>query len=351
MLASKLAEKIDADLVGNPSIDLTGCASLDDAGPGEVGFLNNPVYGKRLADCKADALIVRPRDRDHAPDGATLLLTDNPYLAFRNALIALHGFRQQPGVGVHENAYVHDTAEIGELCTIRPGAYVAPNAIIGDRCILYPGSYVGRGVRVGNDCVIYPNVSIYTDCKIGDRCILHANNSVGQDGFGYATAHSERAQRVIHHRIPQVGNVIIEDDVEIGANCSIDRATMGSTVIGAGTKMSNQVVIGHGAKIGKHNLFVALCGVAGSTKTGDHCTFGGQVGIGGHLTIGDRVRVAASSHVMTDIPDGEEWGGTPARPFTHAKRVALQQQKLPDMAAELKKLRKRVEALEANSSA
>ncbi len=364
MTPQDLATRLGAELRGPGDAAINRCAPLSDAGPGDLTFLNNRRYAHLLPGTRASAVILQPRDLPDAPAGAALLVTDDVYLAFRHAMAALHGNRPRPEPGISPLAVVDETAELGERCTVCPGVTVGPRAVVGDRTVLYPGVYLGEGARVGDDCTLYPGVCVYDGCTLGDRVTLHANTVIGQDGLGYATSPRKPGQgegdadrdgdapadEVIHHKVPPAGNAVVEDDVEMGANCSIDRATLGSTVVGAGTKFSNSVTIGHGARIGRHNLFVAQVGVAGSTVTGDYCVFGGQVGVGGHLVIGSRVQIAASSKVMHDIPDGETWGGTPARPFTDMKRILLQQQRLPDMAAELKRLRRRLDTLEAAAS-
>ena len=351
MTPQDLATRLGVELRGPGDAVIRRCAPLDDAGPGDLTFLNNPRYADLLPGTRASAVILRPGDADRAPAGAALLVTDDVYLAFRHAMVALHGNdRPPPQPCFSPLAHVHDSATLGDRCTVHPGVTVAPHAVVGSRTVLYPNVYVGEDAHIGNDCTLHPGVCVYDGCVVGDRVTLHANTVIGQDGLGYATSHDASAGEVIHHKIPQAGNAIVEDDVEMGANCSVDRATLGSTVVGAGTKFSNSVTIGHGARIGRHNLFVAQVGVAGSTVTGDYCVLGGQVGVGGHLTLGRGVKVAASSKVMHDIPDGEEWGGTPARPFTAMKRILLQQQRLPDMAAELKRLRRRLDRLEAPRS-
>jgi UDP-3-O-[3-hydroxymyristoyl] glucosamine N-acyltransferase len=273
-------------------------------------------------------------------------VVEDPYYALRQAMVLLHGFRPAPAVGISPQSYLADTAEIGELCTLRPFAYVAPGARIGDRVVLYPGSYVGKHAIIGNDCVLHPGVCVYDRCVLGDRVTLHANTVIGQDGFGFASSIAPGDSEVRHHKIPQVGNAVVEDDVDMGANCSVDRAALGSTVIGAGSKLSDHVVIGHGVKLGRRNLLVAHVGIAGSTVTGDYVTMGGQVGIAGHLSIGDRVQIAAGAKVMHDIPAGEAWGGTPAGPMTETKRMLLSQKRLPELIKRVKSLEKRLAELE-----
>lgn len=348
---SELAERLGATLRGDPAAEVTGCAALDEAGPGEVSFLNHARYIPLLATTKAGAVIVSASDAERSSEGTALLIADDPYFAFRQAMVILHGFRAAPAVGISPQAYIHESAVVGELCTVRPFAYVAPEAQLGDRVILYPGCYVGKRAVIGNDCVLHPGVCVYDGCVVGDRVTIHANTVVGEDGLGYASAKREGDEEIRHHKMPQAGNAVIGDDVEIGANCSIDRATLGSTVVGEGSKLSNNVVIGHGVKLGRHNMIVAHVGIAGSTTTGDYVTMGGQVGLAGHLKIGSRVTIAADAKVMTDIPDGETWGGTPATPLSDAKRMILSQKRVPGMAQQLKAIEKRLAALEAELAA
>ena len=361
-LARKIGARLEAADSARKGI-ITGCAALDTAEPGQVSFLSNPRYADHLADCRASAVIVAPPYASKLQHAAALVAQD-PYFAFRQAMVALHGFRRPPAAGISDRCHLDSDADIGSLCTIRPGAYVAPGAQIGDRVIIYPNVYVGKGAIVGHDCVLHPGVCVYDGCVLGDRVTLHANTVIGQDGFGYATApadhpthapsrdteesdhHATQLRRpLVHHKIPQAGDVVIGDDVEMGANCSVDRAAVGSTQIGTGSKLSDNVVIGHGVKLGRHCLIVAHVGIAGSTTLGDYVSVGGQAGIAGHLRIGNRVRIAAASKVMHDIPDDQEWGGIPASPLTHAKRVILHQQRLPDLAQRVQDLEARLQQL------
>lgn len=335
-----LAVQIGAELrgpAGAGEVVIERCATLEAAGPAEISFLSNPKYASHLAATQAGAVVVSPEIQ---AEHLTLLVAGDPYYAFRNAVVALHGFRRHPAPGVSPEAFIDDTAEIGELCTIRPFAYIAPRAKIGKRCVIYPGCYIGKDAVIGDDCVLYPNVTIYERCVLGNRVTLHAGCVIGQDGFGYAT------HKGAHHKIPQTGNAVIEDDVEMGANCSVDRATLGSTVVGAGTKFSNSVTIGHGTKVGRHNLLVGLVGIAGSVEMGDYVVIGGHTGVAGHLKIGNQAQLAAHSGIMTDVPDKEQWGGTPALPLTEAKRVILVSRHLPDLAARVKKLERQLARLQ-----
>lgn len=336
---SDLAAKLDAELSGDASLVLTGYNTLEAAGPTEVSFLANVKYLEAAKSTNAGAVVCSAK---HAAEleGQTMLVHDDPYFAWRNVMVEMIGFREQPVAGVSEQAVIAPTASVASSASIGAFCTIAAGATVGENTVLYPGCYVGPNAKIGCDCILYANVAVYDQCVLGDRVTLHAGCVIGQDGFGYAT------HAGAHHKIPQAGNAVIEDDVEMGACCSVDRATVGSTVIGQGTKFSNSVTIGHGSKVGKHNLFVAQVGLAGSVTTGDYVVMGGQVGVAGHLKIGNMVRVAATSSIMKDVPDGCEVGGSPAILLSDAKRVILSQMKLPDAMAELKKLKRQVAALE-----
>ena len=328
MTLAELAEKINATLVGNAAAEVKSCATLDQAGAGQVSFLANPKYVKQLETTKASAVVVG-LNTDPAAIGRpelSLLKAKDPYYTFMQAVVALHGYRKHPHEGVH------------------PQAYVDPSAIVGEGTVVYPGVFVGPHVKVGRDCILYPNAVIYDGCVLGDRVTVHAGCAVGVDGFGYATSGG------VHHKIPQTGNVILEDDVEIGANCAIQRATLGSTVIGKGTKFGDLVDIGHGTKIGPHALFVGLVGIAGSVTIGHHCTIAGQAGMAGHLKIGDNVTIGAQAGVMESIPDQTAVFGAPAMPASTARRVYTLFMQLPELVGRIKQLEQKVEELSSDDS-
>lgn len=316
----QLAERIGAVVSGDGSVVIRAANTLEDAQPGDVSFLSNPRYMRQLHHTKASAVIAT---QGVGASHVALLHTADPYYAFAQVMVLLHGFRKHPFAGVHASATVEPSATVGEGTTVYPGVYIGPRATI------------------GRDCVLHPNVVIYDDTVLGDRVTIHAGSVIGQDGFGYAT------HRGAHHKIPQTGNVVLEDDVEIGANCAIDRATLGSTVIRRGTKFSNNVVIGHGTKIGEHGLFVAQSGVAGSTTIGHHATIAGQAGIAGHLKIGDNVNVTAQSCVIDNVPDQTTVIGFPAVPVAKGRRVYAALQQLPDLLKRIKELEQQVAELAA----
>jgi UDP-3-O-[3-hydroxymyristoyl] glucosamine N-acyltransferase len=311
---SELAEKIGAVVVGDGGDRVSSVASLEEAGAGQVSFLSNPKYEKQLLTTRATAVIASKTTRSSR---VTLLRCDDPYFALMNTMVLLYGHRVHPHTGVHPQAHVDPTARIGKGCVIYPGAYVGPRAVL------------------GKDCILYPNAVVYDDCVLHDRVILQAGAVVGQDGFGFATHGGT------HHKIPQVGIVEVHDDVEIGANATIQRATLGKTVIGAGTKISDLVAIGHGATIGPEGLVVSLAGIAGSTKIGRRATIGGQAGIAGHVVIGDHVTIAARGGVVNDVPDRAVMYGAPATPAPHGRKGLSLLAQLPEIVDRIRALEDR----------
>lgn len=338
---AQLADRIGATLIGDPTRMIRGCASIERAAADEVAFVANPKYAAFLRETRAAAVIVGPGLP--TPDGLARLEAADPYFAFREAMMVLHGLRVHPppiATGV-----VHESARIGEGTVVHPHAVVERHAVIGPGCVLYPGAYVGEHSRLGAGCVLYPNAVVYDRCVLGDRVTLHANVVVGHDGFGYAT------HAGVHHKIPQAGIVVLEDDVELGAGCAIERAAMGETRIGAGTKFADLISIGHGTTVGRHCLFVSLVGVSGSVEVGDYVVLGGQVGVTGHLSIGDFVQAAGKTAIVDDIPARSKVGGIPAVDLDRAKRNALVGRDLYGMARRLRALEREVERMRAATSA
>ena len=318
MKLAELATKVGGQVVGDANVDIESCATLEEAKAGQLSFLANAKYAGQLESTNASAVVV---GLNVSSDRLALIRAGDPYYAFTQAVVLLHGYRKHPHQGIHPDAKIDPTASIG------PGT------------VIYPGCYVGPRAKIGRDCILYPNVVVYDDSIIGDRVTIHANSSIGQDGFGYAT------HKGVHHKIPQVGIVIIEDDVEIGSNCAIERATLGSTVIGKGTKFCDLIAIGHGTKVGEYCLFVAQVGLAGSVTTGHHVTMVGQVGVAGHLKIGNNVTIAAQAGVMEDLGDQKIYLGTPAMPAIHARRVYSIFTQLPELLDRIKQLEQKVEEL------
>jgi UDP-3-O-[3-hydroxymyristoyl] glucosamine N-acyltransferase len=321
MTVEELANEIGAEVIGDGSAQVTSAATLEDAQAGQVSFLANPKYARQVETTQATAVIVPRGFVETSRKTAALLKAADPYFAFMKAVVRLHGHRKHPHAGVHKQAFVDATATVGE------------------NSVLYPGVYVGPRAKVGRDCILYPNAVVYDDCVLGDRVIVHAGAAIGSDGYGYATHQGE------HHKIPQIGNVVVGDDVEIGANCSIERAALGSTIIGRGTKIDQLVVVGHGVKVGEHCLLVAQTGISGSVTLGHHVTLAGQTGVAGHLKIGNQVTVGAQSGIISDIDDQSTVVGSPAMPVSHARRVYMLFTQLPEIEKRIKALEQQVEEL------
>ena len=337
---AELAEYVGGQVRGDPNVKIKAASTLRHAGKDDISFLANSKYEKQLGTTKAGAVIV---GKDTADVSVPLLITDDPYYAFMQIMVLMHGHRKHKKVGINPRASISDSAKIGVDCHIHDFVTIADEARVGNGCIIYPGVRIGQGVHIGNDCIIYPNVTIYDECKIGNRAIINANSAIGEDGFGYAS------HKGVHHKIPQTGIVILEDDVEIGACCGIERGTLGDTVIGNGTKIGDLVAIGHGAKIGSHCLLVAQVGISGSTILGHHCIVGGQAGVVGHINIGNNVMIAAQAGVINDIHNGKAVLGAPAIDANQGKRAYSMIQYLPEIRQSVRNLEKRLENLEEKS--
>jgi len=325
----ELAEYVGGRICGDPKVIIKSASTLGRADEGDISFLTNRKYEKQLRTTKASAVIV---GKETPAASVPLLIADDPYYAFMQIMVLLHGHRKHKKIGVSPKASISDSAKIGMDCHIHDFVTIADDARIKDGCIIYPNVYIGQGVQIGNDSIIYPNVTVYDGCKIGNRVIINANSTIGEDGFSYAT------YKGIHHKIPQTGIVILEDDVEIGASCGIERGTLNDTVIGQGSKLGDMVTVGHGTRIGSHCLLVAQVGIAGSTNIGHHCTIGGQVGIVGHINIGNNVTIAAQAGVINNIPDNKVVLGAPAIDANMGKRAYSMIQYLPDMRQNIREL-------------
>lgn len=311
--------------------------TLGDAGPDELSFLSNAKYVDDLKSTRAGAVIVG-KDQE-VPNGMTVLRAADAYAAMAMLVLHIHGWRKHPPSVGQFPAVIHPTAQIGPNANIHHGVTIAENVSIGRNAVIYPGVYIANDCRIGDDCVLYPNVVLYDGCVLGHRVTIHAGSIIGEDGLGYAPVKGK------WQKIPQVGTVEIADDVEIGANCTIDRATLGKTVIGGGTKFSNLIAIGHGTKIGADCMFVAQVGIAGSVDVGNHVTMAGKVGVAGHLTIGDNAQIAAMAGVMRDVPPNTRMMGAPAMEMSEAARSMSLVMKLPEMRKQLRKLEQQVEKL------
>lgn len=330
-----IAALIQGEIAGDGSVEITGVAGVSDVRAGEITFLASPKHARALQESKAAAVLVTmPVDGLEIPQ----VVVRNPQYAFARLLGHFYA-PVHPQEGVSEKAWIGGTATIAGGVSISPFACVAEGARIGARTILYPGVYVGAEAIVGEDCILYPNVTIRERCVIGNRVILHAGAVIGADGFGYVYAEGQ------HRKIPQVGVVIIEDDVEIGANTAIDRATTGKTIIGAGTKIDNLVQIGHNVKVGRQAILVSQVGIGGSSDIGDGAILGGQAGIADHATIEAGSMLGAKTGVMPGLLSKGIYSGTPALPHRDWLRSQAVYAQLPELKKRIQELEQVVEKL------
>lgn len=333
----ELAEHVGGTVKGDGDLVISSVSTLESATHDQITFLNNKKYAPHLKTTSAGAVIVG----SDSESPAALLITDDPYYAFMQIVVVLHGHRKHPDVGISEKAGIAETAQLGDNCHVSEFVTISDGAKIGSNCCFYPGVFIGPDVQMGDSCIVYPNAVIYDGTIIGDRVIIHANATVGQDGFGFAT------HKGVHHKIPQIGKVILEDDVEIGANAAIERATLENTIIGQGTKVGDMVAIGHGTRVGPHCLLVPQVGISGSTTLGHHCVVGGQVGVVGHIKIGDMVTIGAQAGVLNNIADGSTVFGAPAMDANLARRVYGTLPSLPEMRKRIKALEKALAKMQA----
>jgi UDP-3-O-[3-hydroxymyristoyl] glucosamine N-acyltransferase len=334
---AELAAELGGTVVGDGSIPIRGVAGIREASAGDITFLANARYESHLAETHASAVIC---DRQPRVAAIPLLQVDNPYLAFQQAVRVFRPDLYRPAPGVHPTAVIAPDAVLGEGVSIGPYCVIEAGARVGERTVLMAGGYLGARVEVGPDGYLYPGVTVREECVIGARCIVHAGVVIGADGFGFAFDSGR------YHKVPQVGNVVIGDDVEIGANTCIDRATTDSTRIGDGSKIDNLVQIGHNVVVGRHCIIVAEVGIAGSTHLEDYVTLGGQVGVAGHLTLEKGAMVGAQSGVSRNVKSKEVVSGYPAMPHGAWKRLSVLLSRLPQLFQKTKELEQRVETLE-----
>jgi len=340
---SELARILDGHgmtcvIEGDAERTISSVATLEEAGPDQIAFLANLKYEAALTTTRAGAVIVG--ETQAIPEGLTVLRTKDPYAAVTAVIVHVHGYRRHPAVGIDDRAVIHPSARIGEGANVHHGVTISENVVIGDGANIYPGCYIARDCRLGEGCTLYPNVTLYDGSILGHRVTLHAGTVIGEDGLGYAPIGET------WHKIPQIGIVEIGDDVELGANCTIDRATLGRTVIGKGTKFSNLVAIGHGTKVGENCMFVAQVGVAGSVTIGKHVTMAGKVGVAGHLTVGDDAQLAAMTGVMRDVDAGAKVAGQPSIPFNDFMRCIAVYERLPEMHKQMRRMERKLAELE-----
>lgn len=336
--AKQIAEYIQGVIVGDEKASVHTFAKIEEGIPGSISFLANPKYTHYIYETKASIVLV---NKDFEPEkkiSATLIKVDNAYESLAR-LMTLYETSKPKLKGIHPTASVDATAHLGADVYVGPYACIAAGAVIGDGACIHPHATIGDNAKVGNNTVIYPHVTIYHDCRIGNNCILHAGAVIGADGFGFAPSPEG------YEKIPQIGIVIVEDNVEIGANTCIDRATMGATIIHKGVKLDNLIQIAHNVEIGSNTVMASQTGIAGSAKIGEWCMFGGQVGVAGHIKVGDHVNVGAQSGIPGNTKSGQTLMGYPAIDPKLFARSSAVYKRLPEMYTELNRMQKEIEEL------
>ena len=339
----QLAAQLASEVRGNCQLEVTGAQGIDKAGPQDVTFVSDRANLKKLKNSRAGAVIITASLCDSLkPDEcpAAFIPVADAYGAFVKVLELLRPRRPRAEIGISQHAVVSPTAKIGEGTNIFPGAYVGDRTMIGRDCDIYPGAVIGDACRVGDGVSIYPNAVLYPEIVIGNRVTIHASAVIGADGFGYRLVDGR------HKKLPHFGTVRVDDDVEVGACTTIDRAMIGATVVGEGTKLDNLVMIAHNCELGQHNLFVSQSGLAGSVVTGNYVVCAGQAGVADHVRLGDGCMVASKSGVHRDIPAGERYIGLPAAPEAEARRTLMAQKKLPETRRQVRELTQRIALLE-----
>lgn len=336
--AQQIAAVLNGTIEGDPNVSVSNFSKIEDGKPGTLTFLANPKYTNYIYSTEASIVLVNNDFIAEHPVKATLIRCFNAYAALAILLDMVEKSKPQK-VGVEPMSYVAESASLGENAYVGAFAYISNNAKVGSNTKIYPQTYVGDNVIIGDNVILYPGVKIYEGCRIGNNCIIHSGAVIGADGFGFAPENG------IYKKIPQLGIVIIEDDVEIGANTTIDRAVMDATVVRKGVKLDNLIQIAHNVEVGENTVMAAQVGVSGSTKIGKQCMFGGQVGLGGHITIGDNANIGAQSGIISNIKEGAKILGSPAVPVKDFFRSSIIFPKLPEMYRQLAQLQKDINML------
>lgn len=336
--AKQIAEFIQGRVEGDSDVSVHTFAKIEEGQSGAISFLSNPKYTHYIYDTKSSIVLVNEDVELEHPVKATLIRVKNAYESVAK-LLQLYESSKPKKKGTEDDAHICKSAKIGEDCYIGSFAYIGENVEIGNNCQIHPNTVISDGTKIGNNCIIYPNVTIYHDCRLGNNITIHAGSVIGADGFGFAPSTDG------YDKIPQIGIVILEDNVEIGANTCIDRSTMGATIIHEGVKLDNLIQIAHNVEVGSKTVMAAQCGVAGSTKIGEWCMFGGQVGTAGHITIGDHTFFGAQSGIPGNVKGNTTLIGSPAIDPKNFAKSSILYRKLPDIYKQLTDLQKEVEEL------
>ena len=336
--AEQIAGILEGTVDGDPNVEVSTLSKIEEGSEGSLTFLANPKYTQYIYTTEASVTIVNEDFKPENPISTTLIKVEDAYRSFTKLLEYYNQFKMSNKSGIEQPSFISDSAELGENIYVGAFTYIGDNVTIGSNVKIFPNSYIGENVTIGDDCIIFAGGKIYSDCVIGNNCVINSGAIIGADGFGFAP--NEKGE---YSKVPQIGNVILEDNVDVGAGTTIDRATMGSTVIRYGVKLDNQIQIAHNVEIGKNTVIAAQTGVAGSTKIGSNCIIGGQVGIVGHITIGNNVKVQAQSGIGRNIKDNEVLQGSPSFGYTDWNKSYVLFKNLPKLAKTINELEKKVD--------
>jgi UDP-3-O-[3-hydroxymyristoyl] glucosamine N-acyltransferase len=334
--ATQIAEILEGDIVGNPNVEVSKLAKIEEGTKGSLTFLANPKYTQYIYSTKASITIVNNDFKAEDEVDTTLIKVNDAYKAF-SKLLEYYNQVKMNKIGIEQPNFISETASYGDNIYLGAFSYIGDNVIIGNNVKIYPSSYIGDNVTIGDNVVIFSGVKIYSECIIGNDCFINSGAIIGADGFGFTP--NEKGE---YHKVPQTGNVILEDNVDIGAATTIDRATLGSTIIRKGVKLDNQIQIAHNVDIGKNTVIAAQTGIAGSTRIGENCQIGGQVGIVGHLTIGNNVKIQAQSGIGRNVKDNEVLQGSPALTYGDYNKSYVYFKNLPKIVKEISEIEKKL---------
>ena len=340
LTAHQIALLLNGTVEGNPDVSVNQLAKIEEALPGSLSFLANPKYEQFLYQTQASIVILNNDFAISQPVNSTLIRVKDAYSAF-SVLLEKYNTIKLNKTGIEQPSFIHPSARVGADVYIGAFAYIGANAVVGNNSKIYPHTYVGDNVKIGDDCTLFSGVKIYADCELYNRVIIHSSTVIGSDGFGFAPQKDGS-----YTKISQIGNVVIEDDVEVGANTCIDRATMGSTIIRRGVKLDNLLQLAHNVEIGKNTVIASQTGVSGSTKIGENCIIGGQVGIVGHISIAKGSQIQAKSGIGRTIEEeGKKWAGAPAISFGNNMRAQVVFQRLPELEKTIEELKAKLNAI------
>ena len=334
--AAQIAGILEGEVEGNPEVEVSKLSKIEEGIPGSLSFLSNPKYTQYIYTTKASAVIVDKNFKAENEINTTLIRVDDAYKSF-SKLLEYYNQVKMNKTGIEQPVFISESANYGKNIYIGAFAYISDNVKIGDNVKIYPNVYIGDNVIIANDVTLFSGAKIYSDTQIGDNCVIHSSAILGADGFGFSP--NEKGEFI---KVPQTGNVIIEENVDIGAATSIDRATLGSTIIRKGVKLDNQIQIAHNVEIGKNTVIAAQTGIAGSTKIGENCMIGGQVGIAGHLSIGNNVRIQAQSGIGRNVNDNETLQGSPAFTYNDYNKSYVHFKNLPKIIHRLTTIEKNI---------